>query len=96
MICNNDNDDNNATTNKARYVRRPAYGFGSSPRGVERRLRSKQRDPNPNNNSLVRKQCCKRRMESLTCRCFLSYSLVREETSTYKGFRSTFAALLSY
>ena len=34
---------------------------------------SKQRDPNPNKNSLVRKQCRKRRMGSLICRCFLSY-----------------------
>ena len=41
-------------------------------------LGSKQRDPNPNNNSLVRKQCRKRRMESLMCRCFLSCCLIRE------------------
>ena len=33
------------------------------------RMSSEQRDPNPNNNSLVRRQCCKRRGESLTCRC---------------------------
>ena len=34
-------------------------------------LRSKQRDPNPNKNSLIRKQCCKRRrMESLVRRSF--------------------------
>ena len=31
------------------------------------------RGPNPNNNSLIRKQCCKRRMESLICRWFPSY-----------------------
>ena len=37
------------------------------------RIRSKQRDPNPKGNSLVRK-----------------------ETSTYKGFHSMFAALFSY
>ena len=36
-------------------------------------LSSKQRDPNPNNNSSIKKQFCKRRMESLICRCFLSY-----------------------
>ena len=36
-------------------------------------FRSKQRDPNPKDNSLIRKV-----------------------TSTYKGFHSTFAALLSY
>ena len=34
---------------------------------------SKERDPDPNKNSLVRKQCCKRRMEALRCRWFLSY-----------------------
>ena len=28
-------------------------------------MNSKQRDPNPNKNSLIRKQCCKRQMESL-------------------------------
>ena len=27
----------------------------------------------PNKNSLIGKQCCKRRMESLRCRCVLSY-----------------------
>ena len=37
------------------------------------RLRSKQRHPNPKDDSLIRKQ-----------------------TSTYKGFHSTFAALFSY
>ena len=37
-------------------------------------LGSKPRDPNPDNNSLIRKRCCKRRMESLICRCFLSYN----------------------
>ena len=37
-------------------------------------LSSKQRDPNSNKSSLIRKQCCKRRMESLICRCFLAYS----------------------
>ena len=28
------------------------------------------RDPNPKNNSLTRKRCCKRRIESLICRRF--------------------------
>ena len=32
-------------------------------------MSSKQRDPNPNNNSCIRKQCCKRITESLLCRC---------------------------
>ena len=36
-------------------------------------MRSKRRDFNPNNNSLTRKLCCKRRMESLICRCLFSY-----------------------
>ena len=35
------------------------------------RMSSKQRDPNPNEN-LIRKQRCKRRRESLICRCVLS------------------------
>ena len=34
---------------------------------------SKQRNPNPNKNTLIRKPCWKRIMESLVCRCFLSY-----------------------
>ena len=33
-----------------------------------RDLSSKQREPNPNNNFLIRKQRCKRRTKSLTCR----------------------------
>ena len=37
---------------------------------------SKQRDPNPDKNSFMKKQCCKRRMESLICRRFLSYQAV--------------------
>ena len=32
---------------------------------------SKSRDPDPNKNSLVRKPCCRRRMESLIWICFL-------------------------
>ena len=40
---------------------------------TSRTFRSKQRDPNPKDNSLIRK-----------------------ETSTYKGSHDTFAALLSY
>ena len=36
-------------------------------------MSSKQRDPNPNKNSLVREEFCKRRMEFLICRCFHSY-----------------------
>ena len=36
-------------------------------------LCSKQWDPNPNKHSSIRKRCCKRRMESLTCRCALSF-----------------------
>ena len=36
-------------------------------------LSSKHRGPNPNNNSLIRNQCCKRIVESLVHRCFLSY-----------------------
>ena len=38
-----------------------------------RGLSSKRRGPNPKNNSLRRKQCRKRRMESLICRCLFSY-----------------------
>ena len=34
---------------------------------------SYQRDPNPDKNTLIGKQCCTRRVESLTCRWFLSY-----------------------
>ena len=37
-------------------------------------MSSKPRGPNPNKNSLIRKHCCKRRMESIVCRCALSYS----------------------
>ena len=52
-----------------------------APRGAPRRsealpVSSKQRDPNPSKNSLVRKQCCKRRMGSLISRCFLSYQRI--------------------
>ena len=36
-------------------------------------LNSKRRDPNPNKNSLMRKQGCKRRMQSPTFRRFLSH-----------------------
>ena len=36
-------------------------------------MSSKQRDPNPNCNSLIRTQCCKRRMESRIRRCLFSY-----------------------
>ena len=39
-------------------------------------LSSKQRGPNPNKSSLMRKQCCKRRLESLIyyiCTLSLSY-----------------------
>ena len=34
----------------------------------------KQRDPRPDKNSLIRKRCCRRRMDSLIRRRFLSYS----------------------
>ena len=37
-------------------------------------LNSKQRDPNPNNKSLLKTQCCRRVTESLICRCAPSYS----------------------
>ena len=36
------------------------------------RLGSKQRDPDPKKNSLVRRQFRRHRMEFLICRCFLS------------------------
>ena len=51
----------------------PAEGSGRLGSGAAPQVRSKQRDPNPQDNSLIRK-----------------------ETSTNKGFRSTFAALFSY
>ena len=34
---------------------------------------SEPRDPNPNKNSQLRRQCCKHKMESLICICFISY-----------------------
>ena len=34
---------------------------------------SKRSGPNPNDDSLVRNQCCRCRMEPLTCRCFHPY-----------------------
>ena len=36
-------------------------------------ISSKRRGPNPNNDSLIRKRCRERRMESLICRSLLSY-----------------------
>ena len=50
-----------------------APGPPTQPAPQQSFVRSKQRDPNPKGNSLVRK-----------------------DTSTYKGFHSTFAALFSY
>ena len=41
---------------------------------AERKMSSKQRDPNPNKNSLIKESpCCKRRVESLIYRYVLSY-----------------------
>ena len=40
---------------------------------ISQGVSSEQRDPNPDENSLSRKRCCKRRMESLICRCLFPY-----------------------
>ena len=39
-------------------------------------ISGKQRDPSPQNNSLARTQCRRRRVEPLICRCLLSYRRV--------------------
>ena len=63
---NNNNDNNNDNSNNDNN--KTAHLFGTARRPISKAvhvLSSKQRDPNPSKNSLIRKQCCKRRMESL-------------------------------